>query len=226
MDNKLLSFQNLVDDTIYNSLGGIKELKRFPWIGKNYLQNRILILGDSHYATNQEAEREFEDPYSTIETIKAVIEKGPYSFYNGLYNLFNLDTQKDIEEFWSKIAFYNFVQEIMKSVHQKPSTANRMEAWKCLAKVASVLRPAYILFLGIRNWYGTHALEGTDTKCKLEWEKTIKISKVSPAYGRLILPQREIPFSIIRHTAMGFNASAWREYLQARVPLVMSTLIL
>ncbi len=226
MDNKLLSFQNLVDDTIYNSLGGIKELKRFPWIGKNYLQNRILILGDSHYATNQEAEREFEDPYSTIETIKAVIEKGPYSFYNGLYNLFNLDTQKDIEEFWSKIAFYNFVQEIMKSVHQKPSAANRMEAWKCLAKVASVLRPAYILFLGIRNWYGTHALEGTDTKCKLEWEKTIKISKVSPAYGRLILPQREIPFSIIRHTAMGFNASAWREYLQARVPLVMSTLIL
>lgn len=226
MDNKLLSFQNLVDDTIYNSLGGIKELKRFPWIGKNYLQNRILILGDSHYATNQEAEREFEDPYSTIETIKAVIEKGPYSFYNGLYNLFNLDTQKDIEEFWSKIAFYNFVQEIMKSVHQKPSAANRMEAWKCLAKVASVLRPAYILFLGIRNWYGTHALEGSDTKCKLEWEKTIKISKVSPAYGRLILPQREIPFSIIRHTAMGFNASAWREYLQARVPLVMSTLIL
>lgn len=226
MDNKLLSFQNLVDDTIYNSLGGIKELKRFPWIGKNYLQNRILILGDSHYATNQEAEREFEDPYSTIETIKAVIEKGPYSFYNGLYNLFNLDTQKDIEDFWSKIAFYNFVQEIMKSVHQKPSTANRMEAWKCLAKVASVLRPAYILFLGIRNWYGTHALEGTDTKCILEWDKTIKISKVTPAYGRLILPQREIPFSIIRHTAMGFNASAWREYLQARVPLVMSTLIL
>lgn len=226
MNNKLLSHLNLVDEKLYNSLNDIKELKRIPWIGKNYPQNKILILGDSHYATNKEAEKEFVDPFSTIETIKAVIEKGPYSFYNGIYNLFNLETQKDMEDFWSKIAFYNFVQEIMKSVHQKPSTVHRMEAWKCLAKVASVLRPTYILFLGIRNWYGTHALEGTDTKCKLEWEKTIKISKVTPAYGKLILPQREIPFSIIRHTAMGFDASAWREYLQAKVPAVMSTLIL
>ena len=224
MDNKLLSPLNLVDDNIYKSLNANKELKRFPWIGKNYLQNRILILGDSHYATNQEAEREFEDPYSTIETIKAVIEKGPYSFYNGLYNLFNLETQKDIEEFWSNIAFYNFVQEIMKDVHQKPSPTNRMKAWRCLAEVSKVLQPTFILFLGIRNWYGTHALEGTDTKCILEWDKTIKISKVTPAYGRLILPQREIPFSIIRHTAMGFNAPAWREYLQNKVPEVMSAL--
>ena len=44
MDNKLLSFQNLVDDTIYNSLGGIKELIRFPWIGKNYLQARVPLV--------------------------------------------------------------------------------------------------------------------------------------------------------------------------------------
>ena len=64
------------------------------------------------------------------------------------------------------------------------------------------------------------------TKCKLEWDKTIKISKVTPAYGRLILPQREIPFSIIRHTAMGFDALAWREYLQAKVPICMLALIL
>ena len=226
MDNKLLSSLNLVDDNIYNSLDGIKELNRFPWIGKNSLQNRILILGDSHYATNKEAEREFENPYSTIETIKAVIEKGPYSFYNGLYNLFNLQTQKDIENFWSNIAFYNFVQKIMKDVHQKPSSTNRMEAWRCLAEVSKVLQPTFILFLGIRNWYGTHALEGTDTKCKLEWDKTIKISKVTPAYGRLILPQREIPFSIIRHTAMGFDALAWREYLQAKAPICMLALIL
>lgn len=224
MDNKLLSHLNLIDDNLYNSLAGIKELKRFPWIGKNYLQNRILILGDSHYATNKEAEKEFEDPYSTIETIKAVIENGPYSFYNGLYNLFNLGTQNEIEDFWSNIAFYNFVQKIMKDVHQKPSTAHRMEAWRCLAEVSKVLQPTFILFLGIRNWYGTHALEDTDTKCELEWDKTIKISKVTPAYGKLLLPQGEIPFSIIRHSAMGFDASAWREYLQNKKPEVMSIL--
>ena len=41
MDNKLLSFQNLVDDTIYNSLGGIKELKRFPWIGENIFKQEF-----------------------------------------------------------------------------------------------------------------------------------------------------------------------------------------
>jgi hypothetical protein len=226
MDNKLLCSLNLVDDNLYNSLDDIEELERYPWIGKNYLQNRILILGDSHYATSKEAEKDFKNPHSTIEIIKAVIEKGPYSFYNGLYNLFNLETQKDIEEFWSNIAFYNFVQEIMKDVHQKPSPTNRMKAWRCLAEVSKVLQPTFILFLGIRNWYGTHALEGTDTKCELEWDKTIKISKVTPAYGRLILPQGDIPFSIIRHTAMGFNAPAWREYLQSKVPIRMSALIL
>lgn len=223
MEGYELSPFNLVNDELYKALGEINKLKRLPWIGKNYYQNRILILGDSHYATNDEAEKEFEDPFSTIETVRSVIKTGPYSFYDGLYKLFNLETTKRIESFWSNIAFYNFVQEVMKSVHEKPSPTNRMEAWQCLAEVVKVLHPKFILFLGIRNWFGTHALEKTDVRCELFWDTT-RISRTKPAYGKLTTPQEDIPFSIIRHSAMGFNAPLWREYLQKKVPTIMSYL--
>ena len=223
MDGYEFSLLNLADDELYRTLGKIQKLKRLPWIGKNYYESRILILGDSHYALNEAAEQEFKDPYSTIETIKSVIQTGPYSFYRGLYDLFHIETKREIDNFWSNIAFYNFVQEVMKSVHEKPSPIHRMEAWQCLAEVVKVLHPKFILFLGIRNWYGTHALEKTDVSCELIWDTT-KISRTKPAYGKLTTPQEVIPFSIIRHSAMGFNVPLWREYLQKKVPTIMSCL--
>ena len=143
----------------YLQLRNVSQLKRLPWIGRNYINNepKVLILGDTHYAINmdgsfsEEGYQEFMQEESTINIVKCALEEGPWSFFSGLHRLFHLTNDNDLKKFWSNVAFYNFVQEVMHSKDSIPSDDNFSEAWICFCDVIDIINPDFCLFLGVRS---------------------------------------------------------------------------
>lgn len=124
-----------------------------PWVGSNYFtdQDRILLLGESHYSNKKEtgdftsrllndvATSAFLHPYftNTMQTVQG----RPHAEINRW-------------EFWNRVAFYNYIQEL---VGDRPGIAptSRMllDAEAPFHTVLNQLRPKYILVLSKRLWF-------------------------------------------------------------------------
>ena len=203
-------------------------LKRLPWIGINYptSKQKILILGDSHYAeadSEEDVEKIynwfFEDKESTIKVVEDNSNHNfKFKFFEGLYKLFELETTPKRKDFWEKIAFYNFVQEVMKEKDECPKTSHYNEAGKCLLEVIEIIKPNFILFIGLRG-INKNQISG------FFWECDKPIQKSKPVYGEIRLSNLCIPFKAIRHTSRGFLYKDWREYLYSKKPDIMQFLI-
>ena len=224
-------------DTKYdNQFDNINLLLRYPWVGNNYTSSKchVLLLGDSHYATNEDGSHSEEeeirfktDKGSTRGTINCVIENfceqgSSWKFFNGLLNTFTGTTPDSVKSFFGKVAFYNFIQEPMKRSKSKPTPKQQKDGWQCLAKVTEILNPDYIILFGIRNWYGLESQKMGN----LTWEKK-KNDNCTPATGFLITSNGETPLAIIKHAASrgGYNPSAWSNYLKEKAPDIMSFLM-
>ena len=231
MENEFIN--SLCDKKFDEEFDKISLLKRYPWVGVNYASSkcRVLILGDSHYAQEEDgkfSQEEYDvsqqDKNYTRGIINCVISdihknESTWKMYNGLLNTF-IDTDispENVNGFWSKVAFYNFIQETMRCSSDKPSGENKKEGWKCLVEVAKVLNPDQIIMFGIRNWWGLEYQQLGKLNRSNE-----KISNCEPATGHLNI---NIPLTIIHHSAQGYNSSAWREYLQENATQAMEYLM-
>ena len=233
MENEFIN--SLCDKEFDKKFDDISLLKRYPWVGVNYASSkcRVLILGDSHYAQDKNGEfsqEEYDASQNKNYTrgiISCVISniyenESTWKMYNGLLNTF-IDTDispKNANEFWSKVAFYNFIQETMRSSSDKPSGGNKKEGWKCLVEVAKVLNPDQIIMFGIRNWWGLEYQQLGE----LNWSDE-KINSSKPAIGQLNMSDKKIPLAIIRHSARGYKSSTWQKYLQENAKQAMKYLM-
>lgn len=143
---------NLCDTQFDCVFDKIELLKRYPWVGCNFAGSkcRPLIIGDSHYATSQEAKKEFDDKKSTRWIVDSMINNKcngelSHSMFEGLLKTFIKSTPENVKDFWSKIAFYNFVQEIMDKSSAKPTANQKKDGWMCLVDVVKALHPTSIL---------------------------------------------------------------------------------
>ena len=231
MENNYL---HLCDTNYDNEFNNINLLLRYPWVGRNFASSktRVLLLGDSHYATNEdgthseEEERIFRtDKESTRGTINCVIDNfceqgSSWKMFNGLLNTFINTTPEAVKAFFGKVAFYNFIQEPMKYRNSKPTAMQKREGWQCLAKVVEILAPNFIIFIGTRNWYGL----GVQKMGELKWEDT-KISNCKPATGSINTLIGKTPLALIHHTSQGYNPLLWRNFLKEKAPEIVSFLM-
>lgn len=218
---------NLCDTQFDSAFDKIKLLERYPWVGCNFAGSkcRPLIIGDSHYATknktfSQEAYNEFEDRHSTRGIVSTVIddafnERTTWRMFDKLMKTFLKTSPDNVKKFWSKVAFYNFIQRVMHSSGEKPTANDKVCGWKCLGEVVRVLHPTSILISGIRNWYGIDEIDKIDEMHQNGWlwDKSHKISRTVPGTATITFYNETIPITIIHHTSQGYNAVAWREYL-------------
>ncbi len=222
-------------DAAFDKIDG---LARYPWVGSEFANSdcRPLIIGDSHYATDgkdfsQEALEEFKDKESTRGVVNCVIKdkyKGEitWNMYEGLLKTFMDVSPEKVKAFWSKIAFYNFIQRVMGSPSEKSMREDRIIGWKCLAGITNVLHPTSIIIARIANW---ESIEVLNQIKDIKWENWIwddahKISRTSPAVAKIIIPNQEIPITLIHHTSQGYSHNMWREYLEKRDPQMMAYL--
>ena len=228
---------NLCDRQFDAAFDKIEGLARYPWVGSKFADSdcRPLILGDSHYATDgkdfsQEALEEFKDKDSTRGVVNCVIKdkckgEASWNMYKRLLKTFMDVSPENVKKFWPKVAFYNFIQSVMKSPDEIPTDEDKREGWGCLAGVMKVLKPTSVLIVGVRNDGGSDSINENSVKLEdFKDDKDNKINACCPRIGNIIMCNNIIPLTLIKHTSQGYSPDLWREYLEKRDPQMMAYL--
>lgn len=217
--------KKILDKSFDLEFDKIEELTWYPWVGKDYKNGirRVLIIGDSHYSADKgrfDSEC-YTDFMSTKQTTKDILtrhlEKG--ETWNFLRNLES--TFPDSRNFWSKIAFYNYIQEPMKTAKGKPTVEQYKVAWRCFAKLVKILRPTDCIVIGTRNdKYSGYMLEELDIKDYINNDDdTLKISNTIPRHRKIVFNNSySLDFFMIHHTAQGYSLNRWYDFLKQKLP--------
>lgn len=226
-------FLNLCDRQYDKEFDKNTLLERYPWVGCNFAKSscRPLILGDSHYATDDDALEYLKDKDSTRDVINTVIdnkckEEDTWKMFEGLLNTFIEVSPNNVKDFWSKVAFYNFIQEPMKETNEIPSDKHKEDGWRCLAGVIKVLHPTSILIVGVRNDCCSDRINGDDIKLE-DFKDDIDVKKINncaPRIGNIKFGNDIIPLTMIKHTSQGYSYNEWKNYLRIRDSQMMDYL--
>ena len=213
----------------------VANLTHYPWIGSGYASapKRVLIMGDSHYTidgnTKEFCQEEYDRCISDKEYTRGIIgceigSPGSWPFHKYLEKTFLDEANMNVEAFWNKVASYNFIQEPMKSINEKPSHADCETAWKCFADVIQIIKPNVCIFFGLRNKEGINILDEKNVKYSIKYFDT-KVNNSWPMVGDLKFEDGyKLPFYMIHHTSRFYSPQLWHDFLNKEIPEVVSFL--
>lgn len=213
----------------------VANLTHYPWIGSGYASapKRVLIMGDSHYTidekTKEFCQEEYDRCISDKEYTRGIIgceigSPGSWPFHKYLEKTFLDEANMNVEAFWNKVASYNFIQEPMKSINEKPSHADYETAWKCFADVIQIIKPNVCIFFGLRNKEGINILDEKNVKHSIKYFDT-KVNNSWPMVGDLKFEDGyKLPFYMIHHTSRFYSPQLWHNFLNKEIPEVVSFL--
>ena len=213
----------------------VANLVHYPWIGSGYASapKRVLFMGDSHYTidgnTKEFCQEEYDRCISDKEYTRGIIgceigSPGSWPFHKYLEKTFLDEANMNVEAFWNKVASYNFIQEPMKSINEKPSHADYETAWKCFADVIQIIKPNVCIFFGLRNKEGINILDEKNVKYSIKYFDT-KVNNSWPMVGDLKFEDGyKLPFYMIHHTSRFYSPQLWHNFLNKEIPEVVSFL--
>ena len=130
-------------------------IKFKPWVGERYKKRdlfglKILLLGESHYVVSDKEKEDF-----TIEVVKRLGQDERYRFFT-ITAMFLLGkkageriSNEERKAFWERVAFYNYVQDLVDKCPRKRPTAQMWhDAKKPFLTVCEELKPELIVVLG------------------------------------------------------------------------------
>lgn len=233
-----LEYNYLCDKQFDKEFDYVETLKRYPWVGNKYAESnyRILILGDSHYTVDDD-KKPSEEEYNRCNTdkdytrgvVRCVINdvcegKPTWTMFRNLIKTFTSDTPDEVKHLWSKIAFYNFIQEPMMFVDQVPTSEERITGWRCFYDVMNILKPNFCLFIGIRSKQEIEMIRSQAGTYSIEDDKEI-CNKITPYWGEIETKEgNKTRFRIIKHTSRFYSPDEWYRYFCQKEHEVMSQL--
>lgn len=126
-----------------------------PWIGARYAiegirGRRLLILGEAHYGTG--------DTYSTYTSVvirEMALQKSRLPIFSRIQNLVLGSrggfSPAEREDFWQRVAFYNFIQSYPgPTARRRPTPAMWLDAREALLHTLHELAPQMMLVLGLQ----------------------------------------------------------------------------
>jgi hypothetical protein len=132
---------------------------RKPWKGLDYEcesnQNggKIMIVGESHYhKCNVDCTTKLHANL-TIRTVQGIVDgEFRHTFFTKIASLFG--EGKNVSGFWEKVAFYNFLQELLEKPRSPVTKEMRQNSknQKLFFEMLRILKPNYVLVLGKANW--------------------------------------------------------------------------
>ena len=220
------------------SLDTIQRLTWLPWIGCHYAQrspaNRIMIVGESHYA-NEEDETEAREVIAqrTADrqyTREIVQELGPdrdweNKTYNALHKALFLTDAPNREAFWSDVCCYNFVQRMMwydPDDPERPTWEDFVEGWLVCLEIVALIKPAHCLFVG---GSAANHFDGFMAGQSLPYTPVEHVEKVGRTWGRRASVEVEghtTSIHFIQHSGKYFSWEAWHEYLLRQASEMMN----
>ncbi len=131
-----------------------------PWVGENYNSQtpKILVLGESHYASPDEYKSSFTR--EVIEKCAVNAGKGRLPYFTKIAQiLLNKQTYEVIDAvsrkaLWGRIAFYNYVQNFVGGKSRiRPTSEMWTKAEEALKYVLDDLQPDIVIVTGIALAY-------------------------------------------------------------------------
>ncbi len=141
-----------------------------PWVGQHYKDGiggkRVLILGESHYGDKGDETSEF----TRLIIENHGIKKGKHRIYARIKVLIAggglSDPQRD--EFWQKVAFYNYIQTAIARPRIRPTPEQWEAATDPFLDTVSELSPEFVVVLGVELGKHLPPLPGGVVACNLK----------------------------------------------------------
>lgn len=209
-----------------------------PWIGKNYLSigykgNHILVLGESHYCKKELLEGGKCYPLCKIESMREdcfsqtedVISHFLYNYtgepYERTFVCFERAvvgkelTQKEREEFWQGIMFYNYIQFSQSGPRKAPLPEHWSESEVAFKEILENYMPDCIIVWGVRLYGGLPNWGGTATKLYIT-------EKDSTDVWTYTINGKQIPAIKIHHPSSpkGKSWEYWHEFYKKFLSMV------
>ena len=130
--------------------GGIRHAWKGHHYSKSILGQRLLIVGESHYTKTPGADISRTQAGITLDVVQQVIEGRRIPFFSKVASSFS----QEPAEFFQRVAFYNYMQEVLDGPRQPLREAQRVRDndQALFFKTLQKLRPDRVLVLGKTNW--------------------------------------------------------------------------
>lgn len=171
-----------------------------PWVGKNFLTTgykgkKILVLGESHYCEGHEKycptckkDNMKESCFSMAEeVVNEFVSKYNGDGYLQCFLCFERAvtgkelSQKEREEFWNGVMFYNYIQFSQTGPRTAPLPEHWGQSELAFRELLEQYMPDYIIVWGARLYDGLPDLGGVGSKLTIDglgstdvWTYTIK----------------------------------------------------
>lgn len=233
LKNKLLKIttNKLIKNTIGNSLDTnfIEDgkLTWLPWIGENYTRTKtkMLIVGESHYYDPASKNDYSFIKHQKIDFTQTVVkeiaitrnidDKRSATMYENFYRSIHT-VEQSREDYWNSVAFYNFIQQPMHSIKQRPNQNMIAKAWNSFKSVIEILEPDFVIFIGVKCCEGFNEF-AKDINSSLKVDSEFKISnRQIPRSASIVLNSKIIPVHFIKHSSSYYSGSKWRTYFERK----------
>ncbi|MDP4281258.1 MAG: hypothetical protein Q8867_03830 [Bacteroidota bacterium] len=227
----LVDKQNLKFDEQLMAIG--PSLRWLPWIGKNYFQIRLLIIGDSFYEDKDDNEW-LHDKFAPRYLVNNQgLQSNLPQFANAKFFrkteqtvLFqDKTTFKERDTFWTSIAFFNLVQRplLSRNSSDRPKDQDFNLGWSVALEVAKILRPNLIVKLGIA---GIGQLGYYLNNNDAEWERNAIEFYKRPFIINLKRLNQQIKLVCINHPtgSRNYDYKKWAIILRETEPALMDKL--
>lgn len=215
-----MNFKSYGSEEFDNHFKKMEGLLYFPFIGDGYskAKQRILIVGESHYADgNKKSLKLHESNYLTRSVIKNKAIDRVYNKKNTFRNFHKAlleNDEFDSKKLWRLLSFFNLIQKPMYSIKDRPSKADFLKGWSALFKVIKIIKPTTIIFIGVgASDYLNKSVSQNEFYIK-NLKRDDKISRTFPRKCNLITKEKNSTQLIfIQHTGHHFSHQKWNNYL-------------
>ena len=135
-------------DTSYdNQFSTLADLNWLPWVGDNFRNKKVLIVGESHYDDN-DGWLIYNDATRNFVNNQGLNSHNP-DFRNRRFfqqiekTLLNKETSSFEERstIWRNVAFFNLVQRLLPSSGDRPNDEDYDKGWRNFLKVVDIIKP-------------------------------------------------------------------------------------
>ena len=208
----------------------VKGLQWYPWVGNNYDDNKLLLIGESHYARNEIKKKDFLNKNGTIGTIEDVFNGSSWNFFRNTHYALTGSDNVDKEALWSNVAFYNFIQRTMQTTKGRPTPNDYKDGWKVFFELLKIMKPTHCIFLGSSSaQYLWPLIEKNNdivfikNKCRLE-KKDRKIGRFLGKVAHLEFEDVSTDITFIRHPSAFFKMEECHIYLMEKAGAILEDL--
>jgi len=209
----------------------VENIKWLPFVGSRFFEtpeeNRVLIVGESHYHDNtEESIIKHDNPYYTRIVINELAIDRFYwntkifpNFHKTLFGNDDFDTNI----FWNLVSYYNFIQRPMETNKGRPSSKEFSGSWKTFFDIVKILKPKVCLFIG--NTSADQLLKAIPDS-GFSCEKVNWVEQINGAYAKVALikneENEEIKILFIKHTSQRYTWQKWNAYLNKTIEKELS----